>query len=50
MTQRMALYMQDKHPIQYELDIAAYAEGISTQRRMVGQADLTRMLRRTEQP
>jgi 5,10-methylenetetrahydromethanopterin reductase len=26
MSQRMALYMQDKHPIQYELEIAAYAE------------------------
>lgn len=26
MSQRMALYMQDKHPIQYELEIAAQAE------------------------
>ena len=26
MSQRMALYMQDKHPIQYELEIAKYAE------------------------
>ncbi len=26
MTQRMALYMQDKHPIQYELEMAKYAE------------------------
>lgn len=26
MTTRMALYMQDKHPIQYELEIAQYAE------------------------
>lgn len=26
MPQRMALYMQDKHPIQYELDMAVYAE------------------------
>ena len=26
MSQRMALYMQDKHPIQYELEIVAYAE------------------------
>jgi 5,10-methylenetetrahydromethanopterin reductase len=26
MTQRMALYMQDKHNIQYELDMAEYAE------------------------
>jgi 5,10-methylenetetrahydromethanopterin reductase len=26
MTQRMALYMQDKHPISYELEIAKYAE------------------------
>ena len=26
MTQRMALYMQDKHPIAYELEIAKYAE------------------------
>jgi 5,10-methylenetetrahydromethanopterin reductase len=26
MTQRMALYMQDKHDIQYELDMAVYAE------------------------
>lgn len=26
MAQRMALYMQDKHPIQYELEMAQYAE------------------------
>jgi len=26
MSQRMALYTQDKHPIQYELDMAVYAE------------------------
>ena len=26
MAQRMALYMQDKHDIQYELEIAKYAE------------------------
>ena len=26
MSQRMALYLQDKHPIQYELDLAVYAE------------------------
>lgn len=26
MPQRMALYMQDKHPIRYELDMAKYAE------------------------
>jgi 5,10-methylenetetrahydromethanopterin reductase len=26
MTQRMALYMQDKHPIAYELEMAKYAE------------------------
>jgi len=26
MTQRMALYMQDKHPIRYELEMAKYAE------------------------
>ncbi len=26
MSQRMALYLQDKHPIQYELEIAKYAE------------------------
>ena len=26
MAQRMALYLQDKHPIQYELEIAKYAE------------------------
>lgn len=26
MTQRVALYMQDKHPMQYELEMAAYAE------------------------
>ena len=26
MVQRMALYMQDKHPIQYELEMAKYAE------------------------
>jgi 5,10-methylenetetrahydromethanopterin reductase len=27
MAQRMALYMQDKHPIAYELEMARYAEG-----------------------
>ena len=26
MTQRMALYLQDKHDIRYELEIAKYAE------------------------
>src|SRR5450759_5793705 len=26
MTQRMALYMEDKHPIRYELEMARYAE------------------------
>lgn len=26
MTQRMALYMQDKHPIRYEIEMAKYAE------------------------
>ena len=26
MAQRMALYMQDKHPIRYEIDMAKYAE------------------------
>jgi len=26
MTQRMALYMQDKHPIQYEIEMVKYAE------------------------
>src|SRR5512147_3230661 len=26
MAQRMALYMQDKHPIRYEIDMARYAE------------------------
>ena len=26
MAQRMALYMQDKHPIRYELEMAKYAE------------------------
>lgn len=26
MAQRMALYLQDKHSIQYEIEIAKYAE------------------------
>jgi 5,10-methylenetetrahydromethanopterin reductase len=26
MSQRMALYMEDKHPIRYELEMARYAE------------------------
>ena len=26
MSQRMALYMQDRHPISYELEMAQYAE------------------------
>ena len=26
MAQRMALYLQDKHPIRYEIEMAKYAE------------------------